>query len=65
MTSKFVVTYTDYVQVGEFSFQDYTISKVFDYAQSLQDVMSWLEHTVKVENPTLNSVKLSHLYEGE
>lgn len=65
MTSKFVATYTDCVQIGEFSFQDYTISKVFDYSQSLQDVMFWLEHTVKVENPTLNNVKLSHLYEGE
>lgn len=59
---KFVATYTSCVQIGIDTFTDNSISKVFDYSKSIQDVMDWLS-SIGVKNPTLSDVRLSELME--
>lgn len=59
---KFVATYTSCVQVGIDTFNDKSVSKVFDYSKSMQDVMDWLG-SIGVKNPTLPDVRLSELME--
>lgn len=59
---KFVATYTTCAQVGENSWQEYKMSKVFDYVQPLSDVMMWLE-SLGVKEPNLSCVELSDLIE--
>lgn len=57
---KFVATYTSCVQVGIDTFTDKSVSRVFDYQASMQDVMDWLS-SIGVKNPTLSDVRLSEL----
>ena len=60
---KFVATYTSCYQASEISWQEYKISKVFDYDQSLSDVMDWLKDSMKVQYPNLSDISLSDLVE--
>jgi hypothetical protein len=59
---KFVATIKGCGQVGENSYQDYAVSKVFEYSQPLNDVMTWLV-SQGYKNPNITDVTLSHLHE--
>ena len=58
---KFVATFTTYEQVSEDTFNTVRHSAVFDYCQSIGDVIAWLSAYKK--NPTINDVVISHLDE--
>lgn len=58
---KFVATFTTYEQVSEDTFNTVRHSAVFDYCQSIGDVIAWLSAYKK--NPTMNDVVISHLDE--
>lgn len=60
--TKFVATYSQAVQIGEYEFGQVRTSKVFNYTDSLSEVMDWLEY-IGVKEPTLNSVDISELDE--
>lgn len=59
---RFVATYSQAVQVGEYEFRQVRVSKVFNYTDSISEVMDWLEF-IGVKEPTLNSVDISELCE--
>ena len=61
---KFAATYKSFGQVGENSYQDYAVTKVFHYTQTLEDVMTWLK-SCNFENPTINDVQISHVVEDK
>ena len=58
---KLVATFTTYEQVSEDTFNTVRHSAVFDYCQSIGDVIAWLSAYKK--NPTINDVVISHLDE--
>ena len=58
---KFVATFTTYEQVSEDTFNTVRHSAVFDYCQSIGDVIAWLSAYKK--NATINDVVISHLDE--
>ena len=58
---KFVATFTTYKQVSEDTFNTVRHSAIFDYCQSIGDVIAWLSAYKK--NATINDVVISHLDE--
>lgn len=61
---KFVATITSCIQVGPNDFDTQRYSKVFDYSESMSDVMAWAT-TLYCGEHTVNSVVLSHLDDKE
>ena len=61
---KFVATITSCIQVGPNDFDTQRYSKVFDYSESMSDVMAWAT-TLYCGELTINSVVLSHLDDKE
>lgn len=61
---KFVATITSCIQVGQNDFDTQRHSKVFDYSESMSDVMAWAT-TLYCAEHTVNSIVLSHLDDKE
>lgn len=59
---RFVATYSQAVQIGEYEFRQVKTSRVFNYSDSFNDVMGWLK-CIGVKEPTLSSVDISEMDE--
>lgn len=59
---KFAATYSECVQIGEYEYHQVRTTKVFDYSQSINDVMDWLV-SLGVKSPQITSVTISDVSE--
>ena len=59
---RFVATYSQAVQIGEYEFRQVRTSRVFNYSDSFSVVMGWLEH-IGVKEPALSDVDISEVSE--
>ena len=61
---KFIATVTSCVQVGPNDYETQRYSKVFDYSESMNDVMAWCSSVYHGDH-NVNSVVLSHFYDRD